>query len=149
MTTDNDPLEELDRLFGSRGVRVGPKLTSEDIQSYGELTGIRDASHRLHTVLREWSAQQNQDRDLRKRYATWLMIVITGQMVLINVAYALTGFGLLTVDAWTSRTFLVAVFAEIAAMASIVVRSLFPPRTDQMLNLIHALRSRGTDVPRS
>lgn len=44
------------------------------------------------------------------------MIALAVQAVLVNVAFVLLGFGILVVDPWTARVFIMAVFGEIGAL---------------------------------
>ena len=46
------------------------------------------------------------------------------------------GFQCLTFEAWTARTFIMGVFAEIAAMVLIVVKYLFTPSSDKVLEFL-------------
>lgn len=99
----------------------------EDLESYRVRTAIRDRSHRLRAVVNAWKKQQEQDRELRSRYARWLMLALAVQAVLVNVVFVLLGTRVLTVEEWTARTFIAAVFAEIAAMVLVIVKYLFHP----------------------
>ena len=109
--------------------KIGHPVSSEEIDVYGQLTSIRDRSHRLRTLVKAWKDQQTQDRKLREKYANWLMLALAIQAVIVNVAFVLLGVGLLTVEPWTARTFIVAVFGEIAALVLLVVRYLFVPQS--------------------
>ncbi len=120
---------------------IGRPVTSEDLDIYGRLQAIQDESHRLRTVLAAWKNQQAQDRGLREKYATWLMIAMGAQIAVINVVYILMGCNVLTFEPWTARTFIMAVFAEVAALVFVVVKYLFTPSGDKILYLIRRKRS--------
>jgi hypothetical protein len=115
---------------------VGKPVSSDDVNLYGRIQSIADESHRLRTILSAWRSQQTQDRKLRERYAKWLIIALGGQSAAINIVFILIGCGLLTFEPWTAKTFIMAVFAEIAAMVFLVVRYLFTPSGDRILDLI-------------
>jgi hypothetical protein len=115
---------------------VGRPVTSDDIDVYRELQRIKDETFRLRTVLRAWKDQQAQDRKLRSRYATWLMIAMGIQMLVVNVVYILMGCGILSYEQWTANTFIMGVFAEVAALVLLIVKYLFTPASDKILDLM-------------
>jgi len=109
--------------------KVGGPVTPEDVNVYGRLQDIRDRSRYSRAVLRAWEKQQEQDRKMRQRYAWWLMAAMGGQVLFINVMFVLLGCSVILVEPWTARTFILAVFAEIAALVLWVVKYLFAPQT--------------------
>jgi hypothetical protein len=123
---------------------VGAPVTSKDVDVWSRFQEIQDRSHRLRTILEAWKAQQSQDRQLRERYALWLLVAMAVQATVINVIYVLMGTGLLTLDPWTGRTFIMAVFAEIVALVLIVVKYLFTPSGDKILTLTAEVKPRPT-----
>lgn len=115
---------------------IGRPVTPEDIDVYREWQRIKDETFRLRTVLKAWKDQQSQDRNLRSRYATWLMVALTIQMIAINVVYVLMGSGVLSYEPWTANTFIMAVFAEMAALVYLVVKYLFTLTNDKILEFM-------------
>lgn len=109
-------------------IEVHRPVTSEDVDVYGRMQAIEDLSRHYRILLRAWAKQQDQDREMRRKYATWLMLAMALQVVFIDVVYVLMGSGVLTVEPWTARTFIMAVFAEIAALVLWVVKYLFAPQ---------------------
>ena len=95
-----------------------------------------------NTIVKEWKNQQEQDRRMRKTYANWLLVVMSAQMVAINVIFVLIGTGCLKFEAWTAKTFVMAVFAEVASLVLLVVKYLFPATSDKSLDLMDRLRAR-------
>lgn len=93
-----------------------------------------------------WEKQQSDERDLRNRYAKWLVIALFIQIAIINIAFFLIGFGLLTVERWVASSFIVGVFFEVTGMTLVVVRYLFP--TQHGARLPREIRRAGLrDVP--
>lgn len=115
---------------------IGRPVTSADVDTYGRLKEIHDRSYRVRVIVKAWKDQQTQDRKMREQYARWLMLAMAVQAVIVNVAFVLMGFGLLTVEPWTARTFIMAVFAEIAALVLLVVKYLYTPSTDKILDYL-------------
>lgn len=77
---------------------------------------------------------------MREKYATYLILAMALQALVINVAFVLIGCGILTFEPWTAKTFIVSVFAEIAAMVLIVVKYLFTPSSDKVLQYLREKR---------
>lgn len=114
---------------------VGNPVTSEDVDLHGKLQEIKDRSHWIRSVVAAWKGQQIEDRRMRKQYATCLIILMTAQIIAINLIYVLIGCGKLTYEPWTAKTFIMAVFAEVAALVLLIVKYLFRPTNDKVLDL--------------
>jgi hypothetical protein len=123
---------------------LGRPVTSKDVDVWEKVRDVQDRSYRLRTIVRAWDRQQTQDRQMRERYATWLMIALAVQAGCINVVCILLGAGVLHLEPWTARTFIMSVFAEIAALVLIVVKYLFTPTSDKILQLT----GRTANLPR-
>lgn len=105
---------------------IGKPATNEDVTIYERVRRIEDESYELRTIVASWEKQQSDERDLRNRYAKWLVIALFIQIAVINIAFFLIGFGLLTVEKWVASSFIVGVFVEVTGMTFVVVRYLFP-----------------------
>ena len=123
-----------DRVLG-----VGGEVRPEDVDVYGRLREIEDKSYKLRTVLEAWERQQSEERALRQGYAKKILVALFVQMGLVNVAFFAIGLGWLAVEEWVANTFIMAVFGEIAAMALIVIKYLFPKVGSDVLGLIEKL----------
>ena len=145
---ERQSIEELARIFqvsaSAMGYRVelrGP-ITGDEVDQYGRLQGIRERAKHHRTIINAWKQQQDQDRKLRRLYANWLMIVMSAQVVAINVLFFLVGRKALAFDRWTINIFVTAVFAEVGALVLLVVKYLFPATTDRILDLIDRFREK-------
>jgi hypothetical protein len=119
----------------------------KDIDTYRQLREIDDQSKFLRTVVNTWQKQQNQDREMRKSYAFWLMVGLAIQAAIVNLVFFLIAFGKVEVDPWTARTFIVAVFTEIAALALIVVKYLYQPTSDQIFRFLPRSQKKNRKKP--
>ena len=135
---------ELPAAFKGLVLEVGAKVTPKDVDTFGRLTDIHDRSHWLRTIVDSWEQQQKQDREMRGRYAICLVVAMLVQAVVVNAAFFLIGFEKLKVDQWTARTFILAVFGEIAAMVFFIVKYLFRPTGDKVLELVRPKGRTGT-----
>jgi hypothetical protein len=115
--------------------KVGDPVTADDIDLYAKLQHVRDQSHRVRTIVNAWKKQQNQDRTMRGRYALALIIALLAQAIVINVIFILIGDGKLTYEPWTARIFIMAVFGELSSMVFFIVKYLFRPTADRVLEL--------------
>lgn len=115
--------------------KVGKPVSREDVDTYGRLKEIHDQSHRTRTIVGAWKKQQTEERAMRRTYATSLLIALGIQALLVNAIYVLVGCKVLVFDPWTARTFIMAVFAEIAAMVFWIVKYLFRQTGNEILQL--------------
>jgi len=116
---------------------IGEPLTnSGQIDDYERLEGIRNRSQKLQIILTTWETQQTEERNLRKTYAKWLLIALFTQIVLINAAFFLIGFGFMVVERWVATIFIVAVFFEISALLLVIVNYLFPKVGSELIKLL-------------
>jgi hypothetical protein len=122
---------------------VGEPVSSADVDTYGKLRQIEDRSHQIRTIIKAWKDQQAQDRKMRERYANYLIFAMGLQALVMNVIFVLMGCDALTFEPWTARIFIVSVFAEIASMVLIVVKYLFTPSSDKVLQFLRE-RTRPT-----
>ena len=122
-----------------RIVGIGSEVQPADVDVYSRLREIEDRSHKLRTVLGAWERQQSEERSLRQGYAGKLLIALLIQTGLVDVAFFAIGFHWLSVEPWVANTFILAVFGEIAAMAMIVIKYLFPKAAPDVLSLIEKL----------
>jgi hypothetical protein len=121
---------------------VGKPVTPDEVDLHGRIQEIRDRSHWIRTVVTAWKCQQVEDRKMRKRYATCLMIIMAAQILVINVLYILMGCGKLQYEPWTAKTFIMSVFAEVAALVLLIVKYLFRSTNDKVLDLGYPLKPR-------
>ncbi len=105
---------------------IGSPVTNEDIAIYERIRRIEDSSFRIRTVVAAWEKQQTEERNLRSRYAKWIVIVLFLQIAVINVAFFLIGIGWLDIEEWVASSFIVGALLEISGMIFVVVRYLFP-----------------------
>jgi hypothetical protein len=64
------------------------------------------------------------------------MIAMGIQIIVVNVIYVLMGCQLLKYEEWTANTFIMGVFAEVAALVLLVVKYLFNLPSDKILDLM-------------
>jgi hypothetical protein len=129
-------------------VKVGSKSTSrEAVDKFTELTA-RDRSYGHRSLVKAWKDQQEADRAMRGKYANILIKVLIGQVILINLFFAIIGFKIwgFETDKWLAHNFILSSFLEICSLVLIVAKYLFPPATDKALDIIGGLNGRS---PRS
>jgi hypothetical protein len=122
-------------------VSVGPAVVdgsarstrAADVRITADAQAARDRSRHINEGVEKWSRQQDADRSLRQAYARLLIWGLYGQAILVNAAFFAIGMGKLTVDAWTARIFIMAVFGELAAMVFFIVKYLFRSTGDEII----------------
>ena len=90
-------------------------------------------------MLAAWKAQQGDEQKFRAIYAGWLLFALFLQLLMANAAFLLLGFGLIHVGRWVAHVFFVGVFGQIAGMAFLILRYLFPERSSDLLELLEKL----------
>ena len=141
--TRSKPSPAIQQLVDQVGIANGPDpTTSDQVDIFGKLRDIEERIKHQRTIINVWKQQQDQDRQMRKRYANWLIGVMIVQVVAINISFVLIGLGLLKFEPWTVNTFVMATFAEISALVLLVVKYLFPTTTDRILDLIDRFKGR-------
>lgn len=118
---------------------IGEVVTPQDIDSYRAFQEIEDRSYIIRTITSSWERQQKEERNLRRRYACWLLAGVFVQVVLANVAFFLVGTGNLEVEEWLTGTFIVGTFGEVVGLAMIVTKYLFPEFKFEPLSLLERL----------
>jgi hypothetical protein len=132
-----DPESILSTSAKEKILSVGEHLkNSSQIDDYGRLEDIRNRSQKLQIILNTWNTQQTEERNLRRTYAKWLLIALFTQILLINAAFFLIGFGFMVVEKWVATTFIIAVFFEISALLLVVVNYLFPKVGSELIKLL-------------
>ena len=117
-------------------VEVRKEVTPEDVDSWIRLQGAEDRRYKLRTVVEAWDSQQTEDRKMRRRYAKVFMWIIGLQILAINTAFFLIGFGIITIGKMTLEVFFVSVFAEIVSMTLVILKYLFPKLGTELLKLL-------------
>ncbi len=137
---------KIQEIIEKQGVEVRDSVTSDDIDNLGKLSDIQERVKHHRTIVNAWKQQQDQDRKMRKLYASWLIGAMSVQVVAINVIFVLIGCSVLRFEQWTANTFVMATFAEISALVLLVVKYLFPATTDRILDLIDHFKNRDKDA---
>jgi hypothetical protein len=115
--------------------RIEGPVSPADVDIYGKLRNIRDQSHRVRTIVNAWKRQQDEERQLRKDYAQKLIVAMIAQSIFVNVVFFCIGRGWLSYEPWTAKIFIMAVFAQIASMVFFILRYLFRPTADTVLDI--------------
>jgi hypothetical protein len=125
-------------------VKVGRNSTSREAAGKSAERTARDRSYGHRSLVKAWKDQQEADRALRGKYANILIKVLIGQVVLINLFFAIIGFKVwgFETDKWLAHNFILTSFLEICSLVLIVAKYLFPPATDKALDVISGLNGR-------
>jgi hypothetical protein len=118
---------------------IGDPVTAIDIDNWVQIREAADKSFRVRTIVSIWQNQQIEERRLRRCFATWLLIVLSIQILFIHVEIFLVGLHLLELERWVATTFVLLVFGHIIAIALIVVKYLFPQVGTDFLRLLEKL----------
>lgn len=120
-------------------LEIGASVSPDEIEVFGRYQEITDRSAKLRTVLAAWERQHTEERQMRQRYAVWLLAGMFVQMALVNVAFFAIGLAWIQVSQWVATSFILAVFGEISGMVLFIVKYLFPKVSSDVLATIEKL----------
>ena len=118
---------------------IGSEVHSSDLDNYERLQSIENKRTKLNTLLSAWERQQDEERQLRRGYAKWLIGGLFFQMLLVDITFFSIGFGWLSVEKWVATSFILAVLTDIGALTAIVTKYLFPKPETEVLEQIEKL----------
>lgn len=121
---------------------IGTEVTKSDLDTYGVLLELQSQAETLNTILGAWENQQTEERKLRRSYITFLKWSLGGQAIIVNVSFFLIGFGFMEISEWVAGSFILAVFAELATMSTLVLRYLFPEISASLLENLKEIKRR-------
>jgi len=92
--------------------------------------GPRDIYEKIYfskseALIDEWRRQCDQDRKMRGRFATWVFILASGQIILMFALIALVGFEFFKFPGYIVEVTIPSMLSEIFGLAYLVVRYLF------------------------
>jgi hypothetical protein len=118
---------------------VGPPVNIQEVDVYDRIQGINDRSAKIRRILDAWERQHTSERQMRQTYGKYLLWALALQGLLVNVAFFALGFGWIVVDPWIAKTFILAVFGEVAGMTFFVIKYLFPKTSADVLATLEKL----------
>ena len=68
------------------------------------------------------------DRELKKAYANWFIWILIGQLFVMNLAFGLTGIGMMVFEKYELELYLTGTLAEVFGIVLIITKNLFPNR---------------------
>lgn len=71
------------------------------------------------------------DRKLKKTYATWFILILIGQLLIMNVVFFMVGFGYLTFQEWTLNLYMTGTLLEVFGVILVITKNLFPTKSDK------------------
>lgn len=130
---------ELPDAIRDKVLAIGASVSPDEVEVYGRYQEIADRSAKLRTVLEAWERQHTEERQLRQKYARWLLAAMFIQMALVNFAFFAIGLGWIQITPWVATSFILAVFGEVSGMVLFIVKYLFPKVSSDVLATIEKL----------
>jgi hypothetical protein len=94
-----------------------------------------ERSVRLRTLLAALSTQMEDERKMRRSYATALLCLLYIEVIAIFAAFFMVAANIIHAEPWMASTFLVTAFLQSAGLVALVVKYLFPDRSIDVLRL--------------
>lgn len=101
-------------------------VTPEEVGVYTQIQAADDQSYKIRTVIDTWKEQQKEERNMRRNIAYFIMGALFIEIIVGNVILFLLGVEKLNLSEWVSNVFYVGMYTQVVAIATIVVRNLFP-----------------------
>ncbi|MBS3797173.1 hypothetical protein [Pseudoalteromonas sp. BDTF-M6] len=79
-------------------------------------------------LINEQVEDSKADRELKKSYANWFIIILIGQLIVMNAAFFCVGFGWLSFDEWSLNLYMGGTLAEVFGVILVITKNLFPTR---------------------
>lgn len=112
-------------------------ITSEQVDQKERLTKLEDNSYKLREIIKTWKENEQSERGMRKSLAIFILCVLGVEIVLGNLIILLMGFNNnFRPPEWTCNLFFTGMYTQIVAVATIVVKNLFPPISKDPSNAI-------------
>lgn len=119
----NNTIKQLSKIYSSlnenNSVRQSEKIQTESIDEATER--LKLDSEAIHS----YTANVEADIELKKKYATWFIVIFVIQLLAFNVIFILVGARVLKFTENTLNIFIVGGFAEIISLITIIIKYLF------------------------
>lgn len=99
------------------------RLRTHDAPSSSQSLQQLDADHKAAQT-----ADLRTDTELKRRYAHWFVLVLIGQLVVMNLVFALVGVGVLNFADYALHLYMGGTLAEVFGVVFIITRYLFSKR---------------------
>lgn len=99
---------------------------SKSVESQALKNLLAEAAVRETSAMSQDDKDRETDRALKKTYACWVLGLLIGQLLLMNVVLVLTGLKILTFDEWLIKLYLSGTLAEVFGIVIVITRHLFP-----------------------
>ncbi|MGC1137782.1 hypothetical protein V7E39_09490 [Bacillus sp. B38] len=115
-------------------------ITPEQAEVFKNIQQVKDNSFKIRQVISTWKENESNERKMRKKIAYFILFTLGVEMVLGNAILMLIGFlPDFRPPEWTCNLFFTGMYTQIVAVATIVVRNLFPPTTKDSSSAISEL----------
>ncbi|WP_462410373.1 hypothetical protein [Neobacillus sp. Marseille-QA0830] len=111
-------------------------VSASDVEVINSYQAAQDQSYKIRTVITTWKEQQTQERKMRRNIAYFILSALFIEVIAGNVYLWNIGSGKLKLSEWVTNIFFAGLFSQVAAMATIVIRNLFPkPQKDHSASI--------------
>jgi hypothetical protein len=131
-------------VFSQKTSKLIKEVSEPNPTSIDDLIRVQEANDKsavTKQLLTSWAAQQNEERKLRKIYAISIIVVLSLQVVMLNILFILLGNGSLSFSDTQINVFFISVFVEIVSLILIVTKYLFPKKTDS--DILSIIKHKG------
>lgn len=145
---DSDFYEDYDSLYGETDYDIESFIVNEDDLDYSAIYNEvekdsdklkedwdrENKRYKLLRVLEIWSDIQEAEMKMKKWVAIAVFTILIFEVLLVGVAFFGIGLGKIKVDLWVAETFIAGMIIQVFAIATIVVKGLFPQKEASSLS---------------
>ena len=111
----------------------------EESKHIAETWEQQNKTYKLKYVLNIWSTSHKEELNMKRIVAIVIFSLLIFEMILVGIAFFFMGFKLIEIETWVAETFIAGIIIQIFAIATIVVKGLFPQKSTNSLEDLNSM----------
>lgn len=129
---NNPARNEIERLFDLK-TEIKQMKNQEETKPIDEITKRWGMNDKLIDLFAD---KIEVEKELKNKYAIYLIWILIAQLVLLNVWFALKGFGVISFSDTTFNIFISGGLAEVFLLVRVIVKYLFKDNLSELLKIL-------------
>ncbi|MBQ3145843.1 MAG: hypothetical protein IJB90_04700 [Clostridia bacterium] len=133
------------------------KIINEMFNSKDKITEVnkQEETKPIDEVTKRWGMNDKlvelfadkieQEKDLKYKYAVYLIWILIGQLILLNVWFGLKGFAIVQFSDTTFNIFITGGIAEVFLLVRVIVKYLFKDNLSELLKILVKANNNGNN----
>ena len=137
---ESDDANMFSDLVKSKIKRIKREVISKDVDTYRAMSEIENRNNTTKTILHAWAEEQNQDRELKKIYASRLLNMLGVEVLIATVLIVLDGCHVISAKEWTLNLFVSGIISQSMGVIYIIVKYLFPSSNNSIDQILRSVK---------